>query len=177
MSGHVGHSNLWRFLQGRFEIISLSGSFLFTGNDGTRGKTGGLSVELAGSDGHVLGGVVAGILMAASPVQVPSTLLSCLQAFYLVNLLDHSQVVVGSFLAKKKPKPVPYTHEPSLAVPQMSGFGPPFALSPPSQVSSSDSDEDRRSPINHNSGHFSYSHNQFQGLPPYSVGGWSNPGN
>lgn len=142
--------------EGRFEIISLSGSFLLTGNDSTHGRTGGLSVELAGSDGHVLGGVVAGILMAASPVQV----------------------VVGSFLSKKKPKRVPYTYQqPSAPLPQMSGFGPSFTLSPPSQVSSSDSDDDQRSPINHHIGHFTYSNHQFQGLPHYSVGGWSNAGN
>ena len=37
---------------------------------GQRSRTGGLSVTLAGSDGHVLGGGVAGILTAAAPVQV-----------------------------------------------------------------------------------------------------------
>jgi len=57
-------------VQGRFEIISLSGSFLLTENGGTRSRTGGLSVALAGSDGRVLGGGVAGMLMAATPVQV-----------------------------------------------------------------------------------------------------------
>ncbi|XP_020699876.1 AT-hook motif nuclear-localized protein 10 [Dendrobium catenatum] len=137
--------------EGRFEIISLSVSFLLTENDGVLTRTGSLSVELAGSDGYVLGGVVAGILMAATPVQV----------------------VVGSFLAKKKPpKPEPSTHESLLGLPQMSGFGP---LSPPSQVSSSDSDDDdRRCPIN--IGHCSNSNHDFQDLPPYSVG-WSNAGN
>ena len=39
-------------------------------NNGNRSRTGGLSVSLAGSDGRVLGGGVAGMLMAASPVQV-----------------------------------------------------------------------------------------------------------
>jgi hypothetical protein len=48
----------------------LSGSFLLTENGGTRSRTGGLSVSLAGPDGRVLGGGVAGLLMAASPVQV-----------------------------------------------------------------------------------------------------------
>lgn len=57
-------------LQGRFEIISLSGSFLLSDNNGNRSRSGGLSVSLAGSDGRVLGGLVAGMLMAASPVQV-----------------------------------------------------------------------------------------------------------
>lgn len=57
-------------MQGRFEIISLSGSFLLSENNGSRSRTGGLSVSLAGSDGRVLGGGVAGMLTAATPVQV-----------------------------------------------------------------------------------------------------------
>ena len=38
--------------------------------DGTRSRTGGLSVSLAGPDGRVIGGSVAGGLIAATPVQV-----------------------------------------------------------------------------------------------------------
>ncbi|CAN6196432.1 unnamed protein product [Urochloa humidicola] len=56
--------------EGRFEILSLSGSFLLTENGGHRSRTGGLSVSLAGPDGRVLGGSVAGLLTAASPVQI-----------------------------------------------------------------------------------------------------------
>lgn len=37
---------------------------------GQQSRTGGLSVSLAGSDGRILGGCVAGVLTAASPVQV-----------------------------------------------------------------------------------------------------------
>jgi predicted DNA-binding protein with PD1-like motif len=57
-------------LQGRFEILSLSGSFLLTDNGAQRSRTGGLSVSLAGPDGRLLGGGVAGLLIAASPIQV-----------------------------------------------------------------------------------------------------------
>ena len=39
-------------------------------NGGERSRTGGLSVALSGPDGRVLGGNVAGLLTAASPVQV-----------------------------------------------------------------------------------------------------------
>ncbi|KAJ9540953.1 hypothetical protein OSB04_027459 [Centaurea solstitialis] len=53
--------------EGRFEILSLCGSFMAC-EDG--GRTGGLSVALSGPDGRVLGGNVAGLLTAASPVQV-----------------------------------------------------------------------------------------------------------
>ncbi|XP_020532771.1 AT-hook motif nuclear-localized protein 10 isoform X2 [Jatropha curcas] len=56
--------------EGRFEILSLSGSFLLSESSGQRSRTGGLSVSLAGPDGRVLGGGVAGLLTAASSVQV-----------------------------------------------------------------------------------------------------------
>ncbi|RWV97944.1 hypothetical protein BHE74_00041796 [Ensete ventricosum] len=56
--------------EGRFELLSLSGSFMPTENGGTRSRSGGLSVSLASPDGRVVGGGVAGLLVAASPVQV-----------------------------------------------------------------------------------------------------------
>ncbi|MQM12890.1 hypothetical protein Taro_045810 [Colocasia esculenta] len=56
--------------EGRFEIISLSGSFTITENGGMRSRTGGISVSLAGPDGRVVGGGVSGMLLAASPIQV-----------------------------------------------------------------------------------------------------------
>ncbi|CAN0926335.1 AT-hook motif nuclear-localized protein 1 [Linum grandiflorum] len=62
-------------LQGRFEILSLTGSFTAAadhqhGGNSTRNRTGGLSVSLASSDGRVIGGGVAGLLLAASPIQM-----------------------------------------------------------------------------------------------------------
>lgn len=57
-------------MQGRFEILSLSGSFMVTEVGGQRSRTGGLSVSLSGPDGRVLGGNVSGLLTAASAVQV-----------------------------------------------------------------------------------------------------------
>ncbi|KAI3717086.1 hypothetical protein L1987_68439 [Smallanthus sonchifolius] len=56
--------------EGNFEILSLSGSFMVSEVDGQRSRTGGLSVSLSGPDGRVLGGNVAGLLIAASSVQV-----------------------------------------------------------------------------------------------------------
>ncbi|XP_020244306.1 AT-hook motif nuclear-localized protein 1-like [Asparagus officinalis] len=56
--------------EGRFELLSLSGSFMPTENGGTRSRSGGMSVSLASPDGRVVGGGVAGLLVAASPVQV-----------------------------------------------------------------------------------------------------------
>jgi hypothetical protein len=56
--------------QGHYEILSLSGSYLLAEDGDTRSRTGGLSVALAGSDGRIMGGSVAGMLMAATLVQV-----------------------------------------------------------------------------------------------------------
>ncbi|KAL6592666.1 hypothetical protein ACP70R_049341 [Stipagrostis hirtigluma subsp. patula] len=56
--------------EGRFEILSLAGSYLLSESAGLSSRTGGLSISLAGPDGRVLGGAVAGPLTSASPVQV-----------------------------------------------------------------------------------------------------------
>ncbi|KAL6530213.1 hypothetical protein OROHE_014566 [Orobanche hederae] len=56
--------------EGRFEILSLTGSFMPSDNGLTKSRSGGLSVSLAGSDGRVLGGGLAGMLVAAGPVQL-----------------------------------------------------------------------------------------------------------
>lgn len=55
-------------LHGRFEILSLSGAFLPTSAppEGARG----LTVYLAGGQGQIVGGAVAGELVAAGPVMV-----------------------------------------------------------------------------------------------------------
>ncbi|CAI9280244.1 unnamed protein product [Lactuca saligna] len=53
-----------------YEILSLCGSFMVCESDGQRSRTGGLSVSLSGPNGRVLGGNVAGLLTAASPVQM-----------------------------------------------------------------------------------------------------------
>ncbi|XP_031480733.1 AT-hook motif nuclear-localized protein 14-like [Nymphaea colorata] len=56
--------------EGRFEILSLSGSFLHSEVSGASSRTGGLSICLSGADGRIVGGGVGGPLIAASPVQV-----------------------------------------------------------------------------------------------------------
>ncbi|KAL8064389.1 hypothetical protein ABFX02_01G086600 [Erythranthe guttata] len=56
--------------EGRFEILSLTGSFMPSDTGGMRNRTGGMSVSLASPDGRVVGGGVAGLLVAASPVQI-----------------------------------------------------------------------------------------------------------
>lgn len=80
--------------EGRFEILSLSGSFMPTETAGTKSRSGGMSVSLAGPDGRVVGGGLAGLLVAAGPVQV----------------------VVGSFLSghqqEQKPKKPRFQQQP-----------------------------------------------------------------
>ncbi|KAL5557668.1 hypothetical protein UlMin_033879 [Ulmus minor] len=114
--------------EGRFEILSLSGSFLLTENGGQRSRTGGLSVSLSGPDGRVLGGGVAGILTAATPVQV----------------------VVASFIAdghaRKESKSAQTEHH--AAPPKIAGSGPSGASSPPSRGTLSESSGGPGSPVN-----------------------------
>ncbi|KAF5460305.1 hypothetical protein F2P56_020185 [Juglans regia] len=133
--------------EGRFEIISLSGSLLLSENNGNRSRTGGLSVSLAGSDGRVLGGGVAGMLIAASPVQV----------------------IVGSFIADgKKPNSNNLKSGPSSApAQQMLDFGAPLtAASPSSQGASSDSSDDGGSPINRESGFYTHAGQPLHNMQP-----------
>uniref|UniRef100_A0A1J3J8X2 AT-hook motif nuclear-localized protein n=1 Tax=Noccaea caerulescens TaxID=107243 RepID=A0A1J3J8X2_NOCCA len=55
--------------EGRFEILSLGGSYLVNEEGGSKSRTGGMSVSLSGPEGHVIGGGI-GMLIAASLVQV-----------------------------------------------------------------------------------------------------------
>ena len=48
----------------------MTGSFMLTDNGVAKTRSGGMSVTLAGPDGRVLGGGLAGLLIAAGPVQV-----------------------------------------------------------------------------------------------------------
>ncbi|MED6183569.1 hypothetical protein PIB30_038973 [Stylosanthes scabra] len=55
--------------EGRFEILALCGSFLLSEN-GQFQRTGSLSLTLSGPDGRVMGGAIAGVCVAASPIQI-----------------------------------------------------------------------------------------------------------
>lgn len=76
-------------LQGRFDILSLRGSFMPSDDGVTTSRSGGLSVSLSDPDGQVIGGGLAGLLVAASLVQVRMELPS-----FLSSLLFLSQQVV-----------------------------------------------------------------------------------
>ncbi|GMH22750.1 hypothetical protein Nepgr_024593 [Nepenthes gracilis] len=71
--------------EGRFEILTLTGSFMPSESGGIRNRSGGMSISLVSHDGRVVGGAVAGLLVAAGPVQI----------------------VVGSFLARSQHEGIP----------------------------------------------------------------------
>uniref|UniRef100_M1D280 AT-hook motif nuclear-localized protein n=1 Tax=Solanum tuberosum TaxID=4113 RepID=M1D280_SOLTU len=56
--------------EGHFEILSLTGSFMPSDNGVTKSRSGGMSVSLSGPDGQVMGGGLAGMLVAAGPIQI-----------------------------------------------------------------------------------------------------------
>ncbi|CAN6547004.1 unnamed protein product [Malus baccata var. baccata] len=128
--------------EGRFEILSLSGSFLLSEIGGQRSRTGGLSVSLSGPDGRVLGGGVAGLLTAACPVQV----------------------VVGSFVAdgRKESKTANQMDPLSVAPKFDPGSGPTGANSPQSRGTLSESSGGPGSPLNQSTG--ACNNNNLQGM-------------
>ncbi|THG12806.1 hypothetical protein TEA_023547 [Camellia sinensis var. sinensis] len=140
----------WCDIQGRFDILSLCGSFLLTEVGGQRSRTGGLSVTLAGPDGRVLGGCVAGLLTAATPVQV----------------------IMGSFIADggKESKAVNQMEQlsaPSKLAPVGGGGGATGATSPPSHGTLSESSGGPGSPLNHSTGAYNNSNPQGMSTMPW----------
>ncbi|CAB4278840.1 unnamed protein product [Prunus armeniaca] len=116
--------------EGRFEILTLSGSFLLSESSGQRSRTGGLSVSLSGPDGRVLGGGVAGLLTAASPVQV----------------------VVGSFVADGRKESKTANQLEPVAPKLAPSSGPTGASSPQSRGTLSESSGGPGSPLNQSTG-------------------------
>lgn len=83
--------------EGRFDIISLCGSYVHTE---LGGRTGGLSVCLSSTDGQIIGGGVGGPLTAAGPIQV------IVGAFLIDTKKDIVVDVKGDTLANKLPSAV-----------------------------------------------------------------------
>lgn len=137
--------------EGRFEILSLSGSFLVSESSGQRSRTGGLSVSLAGPDGHVMGGGVAGLLIAATPVQV----------------------VVASFIAeeggggrKESQHMIPLAGEYAPGKPTQGGMsGPPSSPIPRGASSPFSGGGPNGSPHNQSSNGDNHNGNNNQGFP------------
>lgn len=77
----------------------MSGSFTVSDSGGARSRTGGLSVSLAGPDGRVIGGGIAGILTAAGPIQVrPSSLIYIRMELYTHAYCYYVWVMVIRFI-------------------------------------------------------------------------------
>ncbi|XVF42260.1 hypothetical protein PTKIN_Ptkin01aG0346500 [Pterospermum kingtungense] len=83
--------------EGRFEIVSLSGSYVRTE---IGGRSGGLSVCLSSADGQIIGGGVGGQLKAAGPVQV------IIGTFTTENKKDVSAGAKGDASGSKLPSPL-----------------------------------------------------------------------
>uniref|UniRef100_A0A803MQP6 AT-hook motif nuclear-localized protein n=1 Tax=Chenopodium quinoa TaxID=63459 RepID=A0A803MQP6_CHEQI len=56
--------------EGRYQLLSLTGSYKTNEVNGVTTTTGGISVSLAGPDGKVVGGRVDGLLISATPIQL-----------------------------------------------------------------------------------------------------------
>ncbi|KAK9076691.1 hypothetical protein SSX86_005025 [Deinandra increscens subsp. villosa] len=76
--------------EGRFEILSLSGSYLLPETGTPNHRTGGLSISICSQDGHVFGGAIGGRLIASSLIQV-----SCLHSVFSFNLYKTPKKVVA----------------------------------------------------------------------------------
>ncbi|XP_050223869.1 AT-hook motif nuclear-localized protein 14 [Mercurialis annua] len=100
--------------EGRFEIISLSGSYVRTD---TGGRSGGLSVCLSSTDGQIVGGGIGGPLIAGGPVQV------IVGTFMIDNKKDVVSGVQVDASTNKLPSPV------GGATVSNMGFGNPVDLS------------------------------------------------
>ncbi|CAL5429770.1 unnamed protein product [Camellia sinensis] len=111
--------------EGRFEILSLTGSFMPAETGGIRNRSGGMSVSLASPDGRVVGGGVAGLLVAASPVQRHRLIVGKnIMVFY--NTTPWQNAYIGSFLAgnqheqkpkKQKTESITTSTQPTAAIP------------------------------------------------------------
>ncbi|RRT67436.1 hypothetical protein B296_00022727 [Ensete ventricosum] len=148
--------------QGRFEILSLSGSFTITETGGIRGRTGGISVSLAGPDGRVIGGGVAGLLLAAI------VYFGVGKFTVLTNLFNilHYQVVVGSFMPNAyKEKQAKPTHQaqPS-ALPGTTGL-----LTAAMPISQANPEEDCETPTSSSLPGQSHAENSMCGPNPNST--------
>ncbi|KAL6578241.1 hypothetical protein OROMI_010569 [Orobanche minor] len=163
--------------EGRFDLLSLSGSFMLSDAGGQKSRTGGLSTTLAGPDGRVFGGCVAGLLIAASSVQCcplayytigpgitgatiikggrnSSLTLTAvpLEAFGPYDQHTPMGVIVGSFIADGQKEPKPTNYMEPLPGKMNLGGATTGASSSPSRGTFSESSGEPASPLNLSSG-------------------------
>ncbi|KAF3591240.1 hypothetical protein DY000_02026801 [Brassica cretica] len=106
--------------EGVYDIIAMSGSFLNTESNGTVTRTSDMNVHIAGPDGRILAGFVAGMLVARSQVQV------------VVGSFVSEKVKVSATRVENNPEPASASGSSSA-----SGGGPgsPQSQGPPSESS------------------------------------------
>ncbi|KAG7028275.1 AT-hook motif nuclear-localized protein 13 [Cucurbita argyrosperma subsp. argyrosperma] len=145
---------LFNLMQGRYEIISLSGNFLISDSNGNRNRTGRLSVSLASADGQVLGGITD-MLTAASTVQV----------------------IVGSFLVDgKKLDSSTQKSGPSSTSPNMLNFSTPAAATGclSEGASNNSSDDNDGSPLSRAPGLYTNANQPIHNMQMYQLWGSRN---
>uniref|UniRef100_A0A7N0U5B8 AT-hook motif nuclear-localized protein n=1 Tax=Kalanchoe fedtschenkoi TaxID=63787 RepID=A0A7N0U5B8_KALFE len=174
--------------EGPFEIISLSGTFCCVNIDGSHNDEVKLTVSLASSDGRILGGGIAGELIAETAVQI----------------------VAGSFIPDRKksnanapvasPVPIPASRTsafggsgsaahvpvaspiriPASRMSAFAGSGPGTTHSPTQLDAASDSSDDSGGgghSLNHTPGSYSNANHPMQGIQMYQPHmGWGSSG-
>ncbi|XP_051121592.1 AT-hook motif nuclear-localized protein 29-like [Andrographis paniculata] len=95
------------YLQGRFEILSLSGTYLPRPSPA---GAGGLTIFLSGEQGHVAGGEVIGALTAAGPVVVVAATFetAAYERLPLENEYEHVAGEENRLLPAPPPSSPPY---------------------------------------------------------------------
>ncbi|CAA0842931.1 AT-hook motif nuclear-localized protein 1 [Striga hermonthica] len=147
--------------EGRFEILTLTGSYTISDNGGMRSRSGGLSVTLASPDGRVIGGGVAGLLMAASPIQI------------VVGTFVPNGFKVPKRKYQTEPKSVPTSAPATITAARPISQAPPEIISYPAQKS-----QFLVGPQNPGSGQTdsSFSHKGLQNPAPKDTAKWNGPG-
>ncbi|XP_076920500.1 AT-hook motif nuclear-localized protein 1-like [Bidens hawaiensis] len=108
--------------EGRFEILSLAGSFIPSESRGIRNRSGGMSVSLSSPDGRVVGGSVAGLLVAASPVQIiVGSFLTGVQQEQKTKKQKPENITITIPTAAAVPVPVPVSVSAPVPVPTPAG--------------------------------------------------------
>lgn len=136
--------------EGQYEILTLDGSFRPLENGS---RAGALKVSLAGSDGKVVGGNVAGMLVAASPIQM----------------------IVGSYFPEiKKQKAKLPSAAPSSNILNFSAPASGVANSPSQGASNESSEENHVSPLDHGQRPYINAGQPMQNMSMYSPMSWTN---
>ena len=82
-------------LHGRFDLLSLSGTILLPTSSSSNSPNKGFSILMCGPQGQVIGGTVAGPLMAADMVMILAALYSAPEIHHLPFPVENEEADVG----------------------------------------------------------------------------------